>query len=83
MFKLSPPNKLEPCLYDVLIKDMSEVLRKHGTLDWKPFWLDLEKKLKGNSKFYDYIPPYKNLGAMLIKAYRMALENGELEAILS
>ncbi|MDB4347500.1 hypothetical protein OAB01_02465 [Bacteroidia bacterium] len=68
---------------DVLIKDMSEVLRKHGTLDWKPFWLDLEKKLKGNSKFYDYIPPYKNLGAMLIKAYRMALENGELEAILS
>jgi len=67
---------------DVLIKDMAELLRTQGNLNWKPFWLDLEKKLKSNPKFYDYIPPYKNLGAMLIKAYRMALENGELEGVL-
>lgn len=66
---------------DVLIKDLAEVLRQGKVLDWKVFWLALERKLKNNEKFYDYIPPYKNLGAMYIKAYRMALEYGELEGI--
>lgn len=67
---------------DVLIKEMAEVLRKGEPLDWKRLWVNLEKKLKNNPKFYDYIPPYKNLGAMYIKAYRMALENGELNGII-
>lgn len=67
---------------DVLIKDLAEVLRKGNTLDWKKLWIQLEKKLKNNEKFYDYIPPYKNLGAMYIKAYRLALEGGELNGII-
>jgi hypothetical protein len=67
---------------DVLIKDLAEVLRKGNTLDWKKLWIQLENKLKNNEKFYDYIPPYKNLGAMYIKAYRLALESGELNGII-
>ena len=68
---------------DVLIKDMAEMLRNGKSIDWKIFWTDLEKKLKNNEKFYDYIPPYKNLGAIFIKAYKMALEKGELEVVLA
>ena len=35
-------------------------------------WTDLGKLFKGESKelFDDYVPPYKNLGAIFIKAYR-------------
>jgi|GEM_PF-465324 len=66
---------------DVLIKDLADLLRSGKTLEWKVFWQGLEKKLKSNEKFYDYIPPYKNLGAIYIKAYRLALERGEFEGI--
>ena len=39
-------------------------------------WRELSKQFVGEAreKFDDYIPPYKNLGAIFIKAYRKALE---------
>lgn len=42
-------------------------------INWINMWKELSKKFnKGDAKekFDDYIPPYKNLGAIFIKAYR-------------
>jgi hypothetical protein len=40
-------------------------------------WKDLSKQFSGaaKEKFDDYIPPYKNLGAIFIKAYRRAMSS--------
>ena len=51
---------------------LTEKLRTGSNIDWIPFW----KEFKNNAKvegFEDYIPPYKNLGAIFIKAYRKAM----------
>ena len=39
-------------------------------------WKELSRQFAGQAKdkFDDYIPPYKNLGAIFIKAYRKAME---------
>lgn len=57
---------------------LTEKLRNGNNIDWIPFW----KEFKGSAKvegFEDYIPPYKNLGAIFIKAYKksMGSEGGE------
>ena len=48
---------------------------------WMPMWRDLEagfqKDPAAREKFDDYIPPYKNLGAIFIKAYRKAMDSDE------
>jgi hypothetical protein len=40
-------------------------------------WKELSRQFSGASreKFDDYIPPYKNLGALFIKAYKIAMGN--------
>lgn len=48
-------------------------------IDWIGMWRDLGDRFKNETaavkeKFDDYIPPYKNLGAIFIKAYRRAME---------
>ena len=47
-------------------------------IEWLPMWRELEARFQndpaGKEKFDDYIPPYKNLGAIFIKAYRKAME---------
>ncbi|MBS3913688.1 MAG: hypothetical protein KG003_04265 [Bacteroidetes bacterium] len=53
-----------------LLKGMSETLRTgDGGLDWMKLWAELDKKLKNNDKWGDYIPPYKNLGVRFVKAF--------------
>lgn len=46
-------------------------------IDWISMWRDLSGRFKNDAaakeKFDDYIPPYKNLGAIFIKAYRKAM----------
>ena len=47
-------------------------------IDWIPLWRDLSGRFKdevSKEKFDDYIPPYKNLGAIFIKAYKKAMGN--------
>jgi hypothetical protein len=47
-------------------------------IDWIPLWRDLSGRFRDEAskeKFDDYIPPYKNLGAIFIKAYRKAMGN--------
>jgi hypothetical protein len=51
---------------------LMEKIRTGSNIDWIPFWEELEKKVKVEG-FEDYIPPYKNLGAIFIKAYKKAM----------
>ena len=48
---------------------MAEKLRQKKDIDWIPFW----KEFRANAQITgleDYMPPYKNLGALFIKAFR-------------
>lgn len=51
---------------------LMEKVRMGSNIDWIPFWEELEKKIRVEG-FEDYIPPYKNLGAIFIKAYKIAM----------
>jgi hypothetical protein len=47
-------------------------------IDWINMWKELGGRFKNDAakeKFDDYIPPYKNLGAIFIKAYRRQMDN--------
>ncbi len=58
-------------------EQLMETVRNGNNVDWIPFWQELEKKVKVEG-FEDYIPPYKNLGALFIKAYTKAMgDTGE------
>ncbi|WP_276503170.1 hypothetical protein [Terrimonas pollutisoli] len=58
---------------------LTEKLRNGHGIDWLPFWKEFKSKTAVEG-FEDYIPPYKNLGAIFIKAYRKAAgeETGDL-----
>lgn len=55
---------------------LMEKLRSGQDIDWIPFWKELDKLVEAK-EFDDYIPPYKNLGALFIKAYQREMEAGE------
>jgi hypothetical protein len=55
---------------------LTEKIRNGNNIDWIPFWEELDKKIKVEG-FEDYIPPYKNLGAIFIKAYKIAMGSEE------
>jgi hypothetical protein len=48
-----------------------------NNIDWLPIWKGLTERFKkdpiARERFDDYIPPYKNLGVIFIKAYRNAM----------
>jgi len=48
-----------------------------NNIDWLPIWNSLTEKFRkdpvARERFDDYIPPYKNLGVIFIKAYRIAM----------
>lgn len=52
---------------------LTEKLRTGNSIDWIPFWKEFKSKAAVEG-FEDYIPPYKNLGAIFIKAYKMAMD---------
>jgi hypothetical protein len=59
---------------------LMEKIRNGNNIDWIPFWEELEKILAKQNRvegFDDYIPPYKNLGAIFIKAYKRAMSDEE------
>lgn len=51
---------------------LTEKLRNGSNIDWIPFWREFKSSARVEG-FEDYIPPYKNLGAIFIKAYRKAM----------
>lgn len=55
---------------------LSEKLRSGKDIEWIPFWMDFRRSTRAPG-FEDYIPPYKNLGAIFIKAYKK--ETGETD----
>ncbi len=57
------------------IQLVSDKARNGNNIDWIPFWKEFEKSVGNVPEFADYIPPYKNLGALFIKAYKIAMED--------
>jgi hypothetical protein len=58
-------------------KILTDKVKNGNNIDWIPFWKEFRKEANV-PEFDDYIPPYKNLGAIFIKAYKIAM--GETEA---
>jgi hypothetical protein len=55
---------------------LTEKLRNGNNIDWISFWREFKSKAEVEG-FEDYIPPYKNLGAIFIKAYKKAMGGEE------
>jgi len=51
---------------------LTEKIRNGNNIDWIPFWKELDGMVSAK-EFEDYVPPYKNLGALFIKAYKIAM----------
>jgi hypothetical protein len=62
-----------------ILKAINNTLLAGRDIEWLPMWRELEasfqKDAGAREKFDDYIPPYKNLGAIFIKAYRKAMDS--------
>lgn len=58
-----------------ILQAINHTLRNGKNIEWISMWRELSRQFAGGQKelFDDYIPPYKNLGAIFIKAYRKAL----------
>jgi hypothetical protein len=54
------------------LKLLAEKLRSGSNIEWIPFWKELSK-MATDKIFEDYVPPHKNLGAIFIKAYKIAM----------
>lgn len=56
-----------------IIRAINDRLLAGKDIDWVEMWGQLSKQFSGaetKSLFDDYVPPYKNLGAIFLKAYR-------------
>ena len=64
-----------------ILEAINNTLIAGRDIEWLPMWRELEDRFQsdpaGKEKFDDYVPPYKNLGAIFIKAYRRAIEGGQ------
>ena len=62
-----------------ILQAINNTLVAGKDIEWLPMWRDLDARFQndpaGKEKFDDYIPPYKNLGAIFIKAYRKAMDS--------
>jgi len=52
---------------------LNEKLRTGSNVDWIPLWKEFKAKAGNVEGFDDYVPPYKNLGALFIKAYNSSM----------
>ncbi|HWK03066.1 MAG TPA: hypothetical protein VNS58_05520 [Puia sp.] len=61
-----------------ILQAINNTLLAGKDIEWLPMWKELSasflKDPAAKEKFDDYIPPYKNLGAIFIKAYRKAMD---------
>jgi hypothetical protein len=60
-----------------ILQAINNNLLSGSNIDWLPIWKSLTEKFRkdpvARERFDDYIPPYKNLGVIFIKAYRNAM----------
>jgi hypothetical protein len=67
---------------DEILRSLNNTLLTGQDPNWISMWHDLEvyfnkkKDAAEKDKFSDYVPPYKNLGAIFIKAYRKMMAGG-------
>lgn len=63
-----------------ILEEINTSLLAGKDIDWIGMWQRLSLRFSKNAaareKFDDYIPPYKNLGAIFIKGYRIAMAKG-------
>ena len=61
-----------------ILQAINNTLLAGRDIEWLPMWRELSTHFQNDpaakEKFDDYIPPYKNLGAIFIKAYRNAMD---------
>lgn len=65
-----------------IINIITDLLREGKDLNWPLIWKNLYtgfKTPKDRSRFDDYVPPHKNLGAIFIMAYNKLYNNKDLE----
>ena len=66
-----------------IIRIIEEYIRTGKNLDWISIWATLNKEFMADPAFYalfqDYIPPYRNMGAIFIKAYRRLVRQQEMQ----
>jgi hypothetical protein len=64
-----------------ILQAINNDLLEGNNIDWLPLWQGLTEKFRkdpvARERFDDYIPPYKNLGVIFIKAYRKAMGDEE------
>ena len=66
-----------------ILNYLNQTIASGKTLVWKDMWASLTKLFYSDTNkamresWDDYVPPYKNLGAIFIKAYNMKMEGGE------
>jgi hypothetical protein len=59
-----------------ILEAINNRLLNGRNVDWLPLWKEVAKKIpagEAKERFKEYVPPYKNLGAIFIKAYRIAM----------
>ncbi len=60
-----------------ILQAINADLLEGNNIDWLPIWKGLTERFSrdpiARERFDDYIPPYKNLGVIFIKAYRNAM----------
>ena len=61
-----------------ILQAINNTLLAGKDIEWLPMWKELSARFRNDpaakEKFDDYIPPYKNLGAIFIKSYRKAMD---------
>ena len=59
---------------------INEIYRNGANLNWRKMWTTLAKNFSVNPKkevrdsWENYVPPYKNLGAIFLKAYTLKID---------
>jgi hypothetical protein len=61
---------------------LMEKMRNGNNIEWISFWKEFQKKVVVEG-FEDYIPPHKNLGAIFIKAYKIAMGETETGLVIN
>ena len=59
-----------------ILQAINNLMVSGKDIDWINMWKELSGRFTtgdAKEKFDDYIPPFKNLGAIFIKAYRKAM----------
>jgi len=66
-----------------LINAIVNSLRLNKNLNWPLMWKNLSTQFTGAYKenFEDYVPPHKNLGAIFIMAYHIAMQQEEQNSV--